>query len=67
LTGLAQVSGNTLLSDREKLAIDLHYIRNCAVLDDIAIILKTVLTVIRGERRDEALTQQATRDMENMS
>jgi len=67
LTGLAQVSGNTLLSDREKLAVDLHYIRTCTIRNDIAIVWRTVLTVIRGERRDEALIQQAVRDMENIS
>src|SRR5690606_21305435 len=42
LTGLAQVSGNTLLSDREKLAVDLHYIRTCTIRNDIAIVWRTV-------------------------
>jgi lipopolysaccharide/colanic/teichoic acid biosynthesis glycosyltransferase len=59
LTGLAQVSGNTLLSDREKLAVDLYYVSNQSFLTDTVILAKTVRTVVMGERRDEALIAMA--------
>lgn len=64
LTGLAQVSGNTLLSDREKLAVDLYYIRNRSLIGDFAVIWQTVLTVLYGERRDEAIIRRALDMME---
>lgn len=51
LTGLAQVSGNTLLSEEEKLAFDTWYVRNRTWRLDCAILLRTVLVVIFGERR----------------
>jgi lipopolysaccharide/colanic/teichoic acid biosynthesis glycosyltransferase len=64
LTGLAQVSGNTLLSDVEKLAVDLHYIRTYSLARDLVIIWRTILTVLRGERRDEMIIGQALDMME---
>lgn len=64
LTGLAQVSGNTLLSDREKLAVDLYYIRTRGLIGDFVIIWQTVLTVLRGERRNEETIRQALDMME---
>lgn len=51
LTGLAQVNGNTLLSEHEKLGFDLHYVRHRSFGLDCAIILRTVLVVVLGERR----------------
>lgn len=64
LTGLAQISGNTLLSDREKLAVDLYYVRNRTLTCDFAIIWRTVLTVLHGERRDEVTIARAVEAME---
>lgn len=61
-TGLAQVSGNTLLSNREKLALDLHYIRNWSLAEDARILLKTVRTIVAGEMRDEPLIARALAD-----
>lgn len=58
-TGLAQVSGNTLLREGEKLAIDLYYIANQSLLFDVTIVLRTVRTVFLGERRDEAMIARA--------
>jgi lipopolysaccharide/colanic/teichoic acid biosynthesis glycosyltransferase len=58
-TGLAQVSGNTLLTNEEKLAIDLYYIRRWSLALDAAILSKTVQTIISGERRDECLIRNA--------
>lgn len=54
LTGWAQVNGNTLLTEREKLALDVHYVDHASLLLDLGIIAMTVATVIRGERRSEA-------------
>lgn len=63
LTGLAQISGNTLLNEREKLALDLYYIRNHSLIFDIEIIARTLLTVILGERRDETFIERAMSTM----
>lgn len=51
LTGLAQVSGNTLLETQEKLAFDLLYVRHRTVALDATIMLRTVLMIIAGEKR----------------
>ena len=59
LTGLAQVSGNTLLSNEEKFAVDIYYNAHHSVAGDLLILLQTLQTVIRGERRNEALIQKA--------
>lgn len=64
LTGLAQVSGNTLLSDHEKLAVDLYYVCNRTLACDLAIIWRTFLTVLRGERRDEVTIARAVGALE---
>lgn len=59
LTGLAQVSGNTLLTNAEKFAVDLWYVDHQSVLGDLRIILATIRTVATGERRDEPLIRKA--------
>lgn len=51
LTGLAQVSGNTLLSAEEKLQVDLWYVRNRSVALDAQILLRTIPVIVAGERR----------------
>jgi lipopolysaccharide/colanic/teichoic acid biosynthesis glycosyltransferase len=51
LTGLAQVSGNTLLARDEKLALDTWYVRNRSWWLDWRIVLQTLIVVIAGERR----------------
>lgn len=58
LTGLAQVSGNTLLTNEEKIALDLYYGRNRSFRLDLVILMRTVATLIRA-RRDEALIRKA--------
>ncbi len=54
LTGWAQVNGNTLLNDEQKLALDLWYLRNRSLRLDLIIILKTIGVIIFGERLNEA-------------
>lgn len=53
LTGLAQVSGNTLLTVEEKLQFDLWYVRNRTFALDFRIMARTVGVVIGGERRSD--------------
>lgn len=50
LTGWAQVNGNALLSDSDKLALDLWYIDNRSLTRDGKIILRTFTMLARGER-----------------
>lgn len=66
LTGLAQVSGNTLLTDQEKLAVDMHYIGHHSLAGDFRIVWRTLVTVVQGERRDEALISRAKDELETM-
>lgn len=61
LTGLAQVSGNTLLNNTEKFAVDLFYVDHESLIEDLRIIGATLRTVVTGERRDESLIQKALR------
>lgn len=50
LTGWAQVNGNTLLSDEDKIALDLWYIKNRSLWIDLVILARTVGVALRGER-----------------
>lgn len=50
LTGWAQVNGNALLSDEQKLALDLWYVRNRSLGLDVKIILKTIGVILFGEK-----------------
>lgn len=51
LTGLAQVSGNTLLTVEEKLRYDLWYVGNRSAALDAQILMHTIGVVIAGEKR----------------
>jgi lipopolysaccharide/colanic/teichoic acid biosynthesis glycosyltransferase len=59
LTGLAQISGNTLLSPERKAALDLWYVRNRTWRLDLAILLRTPWMLVRGERLDTLLLDKA--------
>lgn len=50
LTGWSQVSGNTLLSQRRKLELDLWYVENRSLALDLRILWMTVTVVVFGER-----------------
>jgi len=53
LTGLAQIRyqyGATIDDAREKLKYDLYYVKNWSILLDIQIILRTLVTVMKGSR-----------------
>ena len=53
LTGWAQVSGNTLLANREKVALDLWYVAHRSVALDLAILARTPAVLLLGERRHQ--------------
>lgn len=52
LTGWSQVNGNTLLNDRQKLALDMWYVDHRSPRLDLLIVWRTLMTVILGERVD---------------
>ena len=52
LTGWAQVNGNTRLSDREKLALDIWYVDHSSLGLDLKILLRTLNMLVFGERMD---------------
>jgi lipopolysaccharide/colanic/teichoic acid biosynthesis glycosyltransferase len=49
LTGLAQVNGNIELSWEERWQYDIEYIEKVTILNDLMIIVRTVLVVLFGE------------------
>jgi undecaprenyl phosphate N,N'-diacetylbacillosamine 1-phosphate transferase len=51
LTGLAQINGNAATPWDERIKYDVYYVRHCGFWMDVAILLKTVLVVLRGEAR----------------
>lgn len=59
ITGLAQVSGNTLLSIEEKVAMDLLYVREHGLAMDLRILIQTPLTMLKGEKVDAAILERA--------
>jgi sugar transferase EpsL len=62
-TGLAQVSGATLLTNPEKMALDTLYVRTWSLALDTLILLKTVRIILFGERRDEELIARALSEL----
>ncbi|MGN6468287.1 MAG: sugar transferase [Rhizobiaceae bacterium] len=52
LSGWAQVNGNTRLSNDEKLALDLWYVRNRSLWLDLLILVRTVGVALWGESID---------------
>lgn len=59
LTGWAQVNGNTLLEEHEKLALDAVYVDRASPLFDLIILARTLEVIVRGERRNEAEIREA--------
>jgi lipopolysaccharide/colanic/teichoic acid biosynthesis glycosyltransferase len=54
LTGWAQVNGNALLDDADKLALDLWYIDHASPWLDLAILVRTLGVIVAGERINRA-------------
>ncbi|AUW57378.1 UDP-galactose phosphate transferase [Sphingobium sp. SCG-1] len=59
LTGWAQVNGNALLSDADKIALDLWYIANRSLSLDLRILGRTLLVAARGERPNDLSIRRA--------
>lgn len=59
LTGLAQVSGNTLLDQNEKFSIDILYNETRSFLMDIKILTKTLIVIFSGERKCPSTLKKA--------
>jgi lipopolysaccharide/colanic/teichoic acid biosynthesis glycosyltransferase len=59
LTGWAQVHGGNLITASEKNALDEWYVRNASIWLDIKIFAKTLLTILRGDRRAEGVLSRA--------
>tara|TARA_R110000772_G_scaffold161712_3_gene272834 strand:- start:3569 stop:4168 length:600 start_codon:yes stop_codon:yes gene_type:complete len=59
LTGWAQINGNTLLSQHEKLDLDLWYVERHTLMLDISIIIRTVKMVLLGEKINKKNLEQA--------
>lgn len=51
ITGLAQVNGNGYLSTSNRNYYDLLYVENMSPMLDLKILLKTIIVVVRGEKR----------------
>lgn len=49
MTGLAQVCGNVQISWANRFKYDLRYVENISFLNDMRILLRTILIVIKGE------------------
>jgi lipopolysaccharide/colanic/teichoic acid biosynthesis glycosyltransferase len=59
ITGWAQVNGGAGLSPTEKQALDFWYIRNASLWVDLRIVGRTLITLLRGDRRSEGALAQA--------
>lgn len=49
ITGAWQVGGRNLVSYEERVALDVDYVRNATLMDDIRIVLRTISVVLRRE------------------
>lgn len=52
LTGWAQVNGGQEVSKEDKVVMDVYYIANMSLLEDVRILFLTVKTVVKGEKLD---------------
>jgi lipopolysaccharide/colanic/teichoic acid biosynthesis glycosyltransferase len=66
LSGWAQVNGNTCLTDREKLALDLWYIENRSFMLDCRILAMTALVILKGEQTNDRNLARARAAMHNV-
>ena len=62
ISGWAQVNGGTLLSPEEKEALDAWYIRHASPWLDARIMVMTICSLVRGDRRSESALVQACRE-----
>lgn len=62
ISGWAQVNGGTLLTPEEKETLDAWYVRHASLWLDARIMLMTIRSLIRGDRRSEDALALARRD-----
>jgi lipopolysaccharide/colanic/teichoic acid biosynthesis glycosyltransferase len=48
LTGLAQITGGSLMPPEEKILCDMEYIRNRSIWLDLKLLIQTVVVVLLG-------------------
>lgn len=65
LSGWAQVNGNTCLTDKEKLALDLWYIENRSFALDCRILAMTILVLFKGEHTNSGNLARARAAMQH--
>jgi lipopolysaccharide/colanic/teichoic acid biosynthesis glycosyltransferase len=61
LTGWAQINGGNEVGKDDKLLLDMWYLENMSLVTDIRILLKTVTTVIFGEKLNTYAIRQSRR------
>lgn len=61
LTGWAQISGNTLLTLDEKVALDLHYVEARRWHTDLYIVVMTAWVMLAGEKRRHGVIDRNVR------
>jgi lipopolysaccharide/colanic/teichoic acid biosynthesis glycosyltransferase len=66
LTGWAQVNGGREISDDDKAALDIWYIRNVCLWLDVTILLRTLAIVISGDRVNGIAIDAARAGLEGM-
>jgi lipopolysaccharide/colanic/teichoic acid biosynthesis glycosyltransferase len=49
MTGLWQISGRSDLSEQERVRLDLYYVENWSIDQDLQILFKTAVAVVRGQ------------------
>ncbi len=65
LTGWAQTIGGRTIPFEDKAALDVWYVRNASLTLDIEIALRTIPTVLLGERISSPLIEQAWSDLDD--
>lgn len=59
LTGWAQVNGNALLNEPDKLVLDLWYVAHASLATDLAILARTLKVILFGERINAQQVKEA--------
>lgn len=67
LTGWAQVNGGRDVSANDKAAMDVWYAKNSSFFLDLKIVLRTLSTIVLGERLNAQAIEQAWQDLRYLS
>src|SRR5439155_24979507 len=66
ITGWAQVNGGRVVAPLDKALLDIWYVSRASFVLDIKIVLRTVQTVVFGERMNTEAVHQARRDLDKL-